>query len=47
MGDAKIDGVVPHPDGVTLRLVGTFIMGEVNVIGPDTTRIRRYKRFDR
>ena len=47
IGECKVDGTVPHPDGVRLRLVGTFIMGEVNVLGPDTSRARKYQRFNR
>ncbi|MBB1484143.1 DUF1707 and DUF2154 domain-containing protein [Tessaracoccus sp. MC1865] len=47
MGESKVDGAVPHPDGIRLRLVGTFIMGEVTVLGPDTTRVRKYQRFTR
>lgn len=47
MGEAKVDGTVRHPAGVGLRLVGTFIMGEVTILGPDTTRRRKYQRFNR
>lgn len=47
MGESKADGVVPHPDGIRLRLAGTFVMGEVTVLGPDTKRTRKYQRFNR
>ncbi|MDO5676112.1 MAG: DUF1707 domain-containing protein [Propionibacteriaceae bacterium] len=47
MGDVKVDGLVHHPDGVLLRLLGTFVMGEVTVLGPETTRTRKYQRFNR
>lgn len=47
LGETKVDGTVPHPDGVRLRVVGTFVMGEVNVLGPETARARKYQRFNR
>ncbi|GAA4900882.1 DUF1707 domain-containing protein [Tessaracoccus lubricantis] len=47
MGESKVDGTVHHPDGIRVRLVGTFIMGEVKVLGPDTSRLRKYQRFTR
>lgn len=47
LGECKADGTVPHPDGVRLRLVGTFVMGEVTVLGPETNRARKYQRFNR
>lgn len=47
MGEAKADGTMPHPDGIRLRLVGTFVMGEVTVLGPETKRVRKYQRFTR
>ena len=47
MGETKVDGLVHHPDGVLLRLRGTFVMGEVTVLGPETTRTRKYQRFNR
>lgn len=45
LAESKSDGVVPHPDGITLTLVGTVIMSEVTVLGPATKKQRRYGRF--
>ncbi len=44
MAETKIKGLVPRPDGIRLNLVGTVIMGEVKVVGPDMDQ-RRYERF--
>lgn len=47
LSDSKIDGVVGHPDGVVLNLVGTIVMGDVKVLGPQCRNPRRYERFVR
>lgn len=46
MGEAKVRGLVPRPDGIRLNLVGTLIMGEVKIVGPDMDQ-RKYERFIR
>ena len=46
LSDSKVEGVIGHPDGVQIRLVGTIIMGEVKVLGPQT-KPRKYERFVR
>ena len=46
LGDTKITGTVPHPQGVVINLVGTVIMGEVKVMGPDSNP-RKYEKFVR
>lgn len=45
MAETKVDGIVGHPDGMVVNVVGTVIMGEVTVLGPATSRTRRYERF--
>lgn len=47
MGETKVDGLVPHPDGITLLLDGTVIMGEVTILGPATAKQRRYDKLVR
>lgn len=44
LSDSKINGTVPHPDGVVIRLVGTLVMGEVKVLGPQSNP-RKYQKF--
>lgn len=45
MGEAKVEGTVPRPDGIRLNLVGTVVMGEVRILGPETQRKNRYEKF--
>ena len=45
MGETKVDGTRPRPDGIRVNLVGTVVMGEVSVLGPDTTRVKKYEKF--
>lgn len=45
MGETKSDGIVGHPDGIHLTIVGTIVMGEVRVLGPGVSNQRRYDRF--
>lgn len=44
MGDIKIEGTSPRPDGIRINLVGTVVMGEVKVCGPDTKKTK-YEKF--
>ncbi|WP_231979579.1 cell wall-active antibiotics response protein [Tessaracoccus coleopterorum] len=45
MSDAKVEGTIPRPDGIRINLVGTVVMGEVKVLGPDTTKRNKYEKF--
>lgn len=45
MGEAKVDGTRPRPDGIRINLVGTVFMGEVLVLGPDTRKQNKYQKF--
>lgn len=44
MGDTKVEGTRPRPDGIRINLVGTVFMGEVKVLGPDT-KANKYEKF--
>ena len=44
MGDTKVEGTRPRPDGIRINLVGTVLMGEVKVLGPDT-KANKYEKF--
>ena len=46
MGDTKVEGTRPRPDGIRINLIGTVYMGEQKVYGPGMDR-RRYERFIR
>ncbi|SHJ39652.1 Cell wall-active antibiotics response 4TMS YvqF [Tessaracoccus bendigoensis DSM 12906] len=45
MSETKVDGTRPRPDGIRVNLVGTVVMGEVTVLGPDTTKRNKYEKF--
>lgn len=45
MGETRIDGTVPRPDGIRINLVGSIFLGEVTVLGPDTKRRAKYEKF--
>lgn len=44
LSDSKISGTVAHPDGVVIHLVGTLVMGEVRVLGPQSNP-RKFQKF--
>lgn len=46
MSETKVEGVVGHQDGIVLNLVGTVVMGEVRVMGPQS-KASRYQKFVR
>lgn len=45
MGETKVDGIVTHPDGIHLTLVGMIVMGEIKVLGPGVANRRKYEKF--
>ena len=45
MSDAKVDGTRPRPDGIRINLAGTVVMGDVLVLGPDTSKPHKYEKF--
>lgn len=45
LGESKVDGTLPRPGGIRINLVGTVVMGEVKVLGPETQRKNRYEKF--
>lgn len=45
MAEVKIDGLVPHPDGIVLNVIGTVILGNVTILGPNISKPRKYERF--
>ncbi|MFT3888020.1 MAG: DUF1707 domain-containing protein [Arachnia sp.] len=47
MSDTKVDGLVPRPDGMTLVVRGTIVMGDVKVLGPAVANQKKYEKFVR
>lgn len=44
LGETKVQGLVSAQGGVTLRISGLVLMGEIKVFGPDMDQ-RKYRRF--
>lgn len=45
LGESKVEGLAPRPDGIRLNLVGTVVMGEVKVLGPEISKKNKYEKF--
>lgn len=45
MGETKVEGLAPRPDGIRLNLTGTVLMGEVKILGPEIAKPQKYEKF--